>query len=147
MKTKKAYNNKGFTLVELMIVTAIIGLLAAIAVPNFIAYRYRAKIAESVGTADSIRAAFAGYASSEHDNLFPDASSITNWSDLSEVCNPNGTTLKNTEAVQGINFISYDDMGTRGDYYLILHVRGVPADVTGSQIEIRASGILKQTQN
>jgi type IV pilus assembly protein PilA len=44
----KKRGQKGFTLIELMIVIAIIGLLAAIAVPQFVAYRTRAYSATAI---------------------------------------------------------------------------------------------------
>ena len=45
-KLRKHQNEKGFTLIELMVVIAIIGILAAIAIPQFAAYRNRSYMSE-----------------------------------------------------------------------------------------------------
>ena len=45
---------KGFTLIELMIVVAIIGILAAIAIPNFLNYQCKAKQSEAKSNLGSI---------------------------------------------------------------------------------------------
>lgn len=52
---------RAFSLVELMIVVAIIGILAAIAVPNYLSAQYRAKRAEIPGTVSSIKMAELAY--------------------------------------------------------------------------------------
>jgi type IV pilus assembly protein PilA len=61
MFQKMRGNKKGFTLIELMIVIAIIGILAAIAIPNFIAYRNKAFCSQAESDAKSIAADIADY--------------------------------------------------------------------------------------
>jgi type IV pilus assembly protein PilA len=59
---RKLHTRKGgFTLIELMIVVAIIGILAAIAIPNFLMFQLRSKTGEAKTNLAGIRTAEEGY--------------------------------------------------------------------------------------
>jgi len=61
---------KGFTLIELMIVIAIIGILAAIAIPMYQDYTKRAKTSEAIAAASPCKLAVAEFASANN-GAFP----------------------------------------------------------------------------
>ena len=76
---------KGFTLLELMIVVAIIGILAAVAIPAYQDYITRAKLAKVAGIVDPIKLAIADYAQNNGLSTVPGATSATattGWSSL-----------------------------------------------------------------
>ncbi|MGA1844481.1 MAG: type IV pilin protein [bacterium] len=65
-------SKKGFTLIELMIVVAIIGILAAIAIPNFLTFRLKAKTSEAKSNLGAIRTVEEAY-KAEEDAYYPEA--------------------------------------------------------------------------
>jgi type IV pilus assembly protein PilA len=66
---------KGFTLIELMIVVAIIGILAAIAIPAYQNYTIRAQVTEGLNLADGWKTAIAEYYAQY--GAWPSVSSLT----------------------------------------------------------------------
>jgi prepilin-type N-terminal cleavage/methylation domain-containing protein len=61
LNNMKKRGQKGFTLIELMIVIAIIGILAAIAIPQFTKYRARAHNSQALSDMRNLKTDLEGF--------------------------------------------------------------------------------------
>jgi type IV pilus assembly protein PilA len=78
-------NHKGFTLIELMIVVAIIGILAAIAIPAYQDYTVRARVTEGLSLASSFKTLVAENAANGASNLSTGYGSISQTKNVSAI--------------------------------------------------------------
>ncbi len=118
------HNQQGFTLIELMIVVAIIGILAAIALPAYQDYTIRAKVQEGVSVVSPIRTAV-GIACSEGETF----ASLANTSEL-------GLTAETTYASNSVYLDSVALTGvsaSQADITLDYNATELPA-LTGADV-------------
>ncbi len=95
---------KGFTLIELMIVVAIIGILAAVAIPAYQDYTVRAKIQEAVNLSNPHRTSL-GIACSEGALETPGGGGATQQTDLG-LAGPTAYGAKYTSSIAAVGLDS-----------------------------------------
>ena len=128
MMSKIHTRRGGFTLIELMIVVAIIGILAAIAIPNFLKFQLKAKTSEGKTNLAAIRTA--------EESVFAEYGAYVS-APMSPAAAP--TNAKASFVDTGVGSNSFDGLGwtPEGDVYFIY---GVGINGTGSAFWAQADG-------
>jgi len=118
---------KGFTLIELMIVVAIIGILAAVALPAYQDYTIRAKVAEGLTLAGALRTAI----SETHQAKGPG----TKLCNSTASCEAIGATLMDSTALAGNKNVASVTSSASGIITILYKTSVVPSTNNALTIE------------
>ncbi len=130
---------KGFTLVEIMIVVAIIALLAAIAIPNLLRARLNANEAAAQSTLKTIATAAESFRAAQTTPLYPaNAAAMTGATPA--YCDAG---IFDSGGRQGYIF-TYVQLGTVAGQQFVASAEPVTDNVTGSRVfSINETGVLR----
>ena len=128
---QKRQAQQGFTLIELMIVVAIIGILAAIAIPAYQDYTIRAQVSEGLSLADGAKTALAEF--------------YTNYGHFPS--NNGSAGMASAGSITG-NYVSSIDVSNTAGVIQITYGKKANSAINGSQLGLSAvttSGSIKWT--
>ena len=122
-------NRKGFTLIELMIVVVIIGILAAIAIPNFVAMQDRAKEGSTKANMHTVQLASEDYGVRNDGQYADDGTTLSVPANFVNPFNSANTDLENKNWGQAATFTSgivcYEDT-SRTNYQILGYGKAAP---------------------
>jgi type IV pilus assembly protein PilA len=119
---------QGFTLIELMIVVAIIGILAAVAIPAYQDYTMRTKVSEIVGLASASKTNLYDYYTSEGE--FPNETGVTSTTATETSVESSLSSLELAELTGSATY-TYDNADAA---YIEVVIANANTDLTGDSV-------------